>query len=117
MHNENWQEDPVQRSRSPHHPAYMNPEDVQDWHLADGDPIRIESERASITCVAKAAPDVRAGCLSVPHAWGTVPDEPDDPMSAGGNTGRLSFADRHFDKKTGIPLMSSIPVRVAALEN
>lgn len=116
MHNSNWQEDPVQRTRIPHHPAYMNPEDLDSLRLADGDAIRIESERASITCVAKSAPDVRPGCLSVPHAWGTVPDEPDDPMSAGGNTGRLSFADRHFDKKTGIPLMSSIPVRVAALE-
>jgi len=116
MHNSNWQEDPVQRKRVPHHPAFMNPEDLDALNLNDGDVIRIESERSSITCVAKSAPDVRSGCLSVPHAWGTVPDEPDDPLSAGGNTGRLSFADRYFDKRTGIPLMSSIPVRVAAVE-
>ncbi len=42
------------------------------------------------------------------------PDEKEDPMGAGGNTGRLSFNDRDFDKRTGIPLMSAIPIRVRA---
>lgn len=115
MHNSNWTEDPVQRTRVPHHPAFMNPDDLAALSLADGDAIRIESERSSITCVARSAPDVRPGCLSVPHAWGTVPGEADDPLVAGGNTGRLSFADKDYDRRTGIPLMSSIPVRVAAL--
>lgn len=115
MHNSNWQEDPIQRKRLPHHPAYMNPDDLASLSLKDGDAIRIESARSSITCVACSAPDVRQGCLSVPHAWGTAPDEKDDPFKAGGNTGRLSFIDKDYDKRTGIPLMSSIPVRVAAL--
>lgn len=113
MHNSNWQDDPVQRKRIPHHPAYMNPDDLAALSLADGDAIRIESERSSITCVARSAPDVRQGCLSVPHSWGTVPSEKDDAFKAGGNTGRLSFIDKDFDKRTGIPRMSSIPVRVA----
>ncbi|MEM7570984.1 MAG: molybdopterin dinucleotide binding domain-containing protein, partial [Pseudomonadota bacterium] len=114
IHNSNWHEDPIQRKRMPHHPAFMNPVDLEDLSLNDGDTIFIESERASIACVAKAAPDVRPGCLSVPHAWGTTPSEEDDPLGEGGNTGRLSFADKDFDQKTGIPLMSAIPVRVRA---
>lgn len=115
IHNSNWQEDPVQRKRIPYHPAYINPDDLTALSLADGDAIRIESERASIVCVARAAPDVRRGCLSVPHSWGSVPGEKEDAFKEGGNTGKLSFIDKDFDRRTGIPRMSTIPVRVEAV--
>ena len=112
IHNSNWHENAAQRLRMPHHPAFMNPDDMADLGIAEGDVVELESARAAISCVAVEAPDVRAGCLSVPHAWGVNPDEKDDPLGAGGNTGRLSYNDRDFDKRTGIPLMSAIPVRV-----
>ncbi|MEL7453187.1 MAG: molybdopterin dinucleotide binding domain-containing protein, partial [Pseudomonadota bacterium] len=115
IHNSNWHEIDAQRRRIPHHPAYMHPDDMGDIGVAEGDIIEVESARASIKCVAVTAPDVRAGCLSIPHAWGTNPDEEDDPLGAGGNTGRLSFNDRDFDRRTGIPRMSAIPVRVRAV--
>ena len=72
------------------------------------------NQHAFISCVAKADKTVRAGCVSTPHSWGTNPDEKEDPLGAGGNTGRLSYNDRDFDKRTGIPLMSAIPIRVRA---
>jgi anaerobic selenocysteine-containing dehydrogenase len=112
IHNSNWHEDQLQRKRVPHHPAFINPDDMNDLGLAEGDIVEIESARATIKCVTIAAPDVRPGCLSVPHAWGGNPDEEDDPLGAGGNTGRLAFNDRDFDRRTGIPLMSAIPVRL-----
>ena len=83
-----------------------------DVGVTAGDIVKIESARAAITCVAVEAADVRRGCLSVPHAWGVNPDENDDPLGAGGNTGRLSFNDRDFDKRSGIPIMSAIPVKI-----
>lgn len=113
IHNSNWHENALQRRRVPHHPAFMNPADMQRVGVEKGDIIEIESARASIKCIAVPEDGVRSGCLSVPHAWGTNPDEEDDPLGAGGNTGRLSFNDRDFDKRTGIPLMSAIPVRVS----
>lgn len=112
IHNSNWHEDKLQRQRVPEHPAFMNPDDMAALGIAEGDVVELESARAAIQCVAVTAPDVRAGCLSVPHAWGTNPDEAEDPRGAGGNTGRLSFNDRDFDRRTGIPIMSAIPVRV-----
>ncbi len=112
--NSSWHEEPMQRGRTPHHPAYVNPEDLDALGLADGERIEIESARGAIQCVAYAAPDVRPGCLSVPHAWGTNPDENEDPLGAGGNTGRLSANDVDYDPVTGIPIMSAIPVRVRA---
>ena len=116
IHNSNWHEDPVQRKRVPHHPAFMNPADLERLGLEDGQRVAITSARATIACVARAAPDVRTGCVSLPHSWGTNPDEKEDPLGHGGNSGRLSFNDRDFDAKTGIPLMSSIPIHVRAIE-
>ncbi|MEM6486604.1 MAG: molybdopterin dinucleotide binding domain-containing protein, partial [Pseudomonadota bacterium] len=112
VYNSSWHEYKPQRKRVPNHPAYMHPDDMSDVGVLAGDVIKIESARATITCVAVEAADVRRGCLSVPHAWGVNPNERDDPLDAGGNTGRLSFNDRNFDKRSGIPIMSAIPVRI-----
>ena len=116
MLNSSWHEEPTQRKRVPHHPAYMNPADMEALGLAEDQPVEVESARAFISCVAKADESVKRGCVSMPHSWGSNPDEKEDPLGDGGNTGRLSFNDRDFDKRTGIPLMSSIPVRVRAKE-
>ena len=113
--NSSWHEDPVQRKRAGHHPAYIHPNDLTTLGLTDGQTVRIESARASISCVAKSASDLRPGCIAIPHSWGTSPNEKEDPLGEGGNTGRLSFNDQNFDKRSGIPLMSSIPIRVTAV--
>jgi anaerobic selenocysteine-containing dehydrogenase len=111
-HNSNWHEAPGLRRRRPYNPAFMNPEDMAAHGFTQGDVLEIESARASIQCVAEAAPDVRPGCVSITHAWGGNPDENENPFLDGGNTGRLSFNDRDFDPYTGIPIMSAIPVRI-----
>lgn len=116
MHNSNWHEDPVQRKRVPHHPAFINPEDMAQLGLEDGQPVEVESARAMISCVARSDETVRAGCISIPHSWGTNPDEKEDPLGAGGNTGRLTDNEAQYDKRTGIPLMSSIPINIRAKE-
>ena len=83
--------------------------------INDGDLVEIISERSSIKCKSYSAADVKVGCLAVPHGWGTNPDEEDDPINSGGNTGRLSFNDKNFDPITGIPIMSAIPVKLSKL--
>ena len=113
--NSSWHEDPVQRKRAGHHHAYIHPDDLSALGLHDGQTVRIESARGSISCVAKSESELRPGCIAIPHSWGTSPNEQDDPLGEGGNTGRLSFNDQHFDKRSGIPLMSSIPIRVSAV--
>ncbi len=111
-HNSNWHEAPVLRRKRPYNPAFMNPADMAAEGITEGDVLEVESARSTILCVAEAAPDVRAGCISITHAWGANPDEQHDPFLDGGNTGRLSYNDRDFDPYTGIPIMSAIPVRV-----
>jgi anaerobic selenocysteine-containing dehydrogenase len=90
----------------------MNPEDMGRLGVAAGEVVEIESARASIFCVVEPAPDVRSHCAAVPHSFGGNPDEPEDPFTTGGNTGKLSDVEKDFDPYTGIPLMSGIPVRI-----
>ena len=94
----------------------MNPADMERLGLEDGQPVEVESARAMISCVARSDETVRPGCASIPHSWGTNPDENEDPLGAGGNTGRLTDNEVHYDKRTGIPLMSSIPINIRAKE-
>jgi len=81
----------------------MNPADLQHLGLKDGQKVTIESARASISCVAMEDPTVRTGCVSLPHSWGTNPDEKEDPLG-------------DYDKRTGIPIMSAIPINVRVYE-
>lgn len=112
IHNSNWQEIPSLRKRLPHHPAYLNPQDMKMLGMTDGDILEITSEIASIRCVAYTEDGILRNCVSVPHCWGTTPDESDDPLGAGGNTGRLSTTEKNYDKISGIPIMSAIPVKL-----
>jgi anaerobic selenocysteine-containing dehydrogenase len=110
-----WHENPVQRRRAKTNSAYMNPADMERLQLASDDIVQITSARAAIQAVVATAPDVRPGCISMSHAWGGPPDEADDPFGLGGNTGRLASDEVGYDRYTGIPLMSAIPVRVAKI--
>ena len=109
-----WHENAAAQRRWPYNPAFMNPADMASQNLAEGDVIEIESGRASIRGVVATAPDVRRGCISMTHAWGAEPGAENgaDPLTSGANTGRLTAIDQAFDPRTGIPLMSAIPVRV-----
>jgi len=111
-HNSNWRDNQTLRRKHRFNPAYMNPADLEKYGIADGDVVEIASARGAITSVALAAPDVRCGCVSLAHGFGGNPDETIDPRDGGGNTCMLSFNDRDFDRRTGIPRMSNIPVAV-----
>lgn len=111
-HNSNWRDNETLWQKNRCNRAYMNPADLEDLGINHGDVVEISSARAAITTVAAESPDVRRGCISISHSFGDNPDEVDNPRESGGNTSRLSFSDRDFDQKTGIPRMSNIPVAV-----
>lgn len=107
-----WHENETQRRRISTNNAFMNPEDMRALDLIDDDIVEIISARAVIRGVVAGARDVRAGCISMSHAWGVGPDQPEDPFAWGTNIGRLTSVEQDYDKYTGIPLMSAIPVRL-----
>lgn len=111
--NSSWHEDPILRKRVRYNPAFMNPQDMAKEGIANGDVIELESVRANLRAVVEAEDGVKRGCISMSHCWGGNPDEADDPLRIGSNTGRLTPVDSDFDPYSGIPIMSGIPVRLA----
>ena len=111
--NSSWRENPRQQVKGrPYNPVYINPVDLDALGVCPGDVIEIRSPRAAIQGVAESSVDIRPGCVSMSHGWGTNPDEPDDALSFGGCTSRLIADDVEYEPLTGIPRMSAVPVRI-----
>ena len=95
-----------------YNPAYLHPEDLAELGLAEGDLVRIESDRASILGFAAAAPELRRGVLSMAHGFGDGPSRDGELRTIGSTTSRLVDGENHYDPYTGIPRMSAIPVSI-----
>ncbi|MBT3428430.1 MAG: molybdopterin-dependent oxidoreductase [Gammaproteobacteria bacterium] len=93
-------------------PAYMNPEDLGSLGIQSGDLIEVQAAAGSLVGVVESAKDVKPGVISMAHAWGDIPDNFGDVRSKGASTNRLVDDDRTFDKISGMPRMSAIPVNV-----
>ncbi len=95
-----------------YNPAYMHPDDVASMGLHAGDVVEIMSAHAKILGVIEEADDVRPGVVSMAHAFGDAPTEDHRLFSIGSNTGRLTSVEQDYDVRTGMPVMSAIPVNV-----
>lgn len=95
-----------------HNPAYMNPEDLVELEIAEGAIIEISSGHATILGVAEAEADLRRGVISMAHGFGEAPGYDGDVRALGSNTGRLTNSTFDFERYTGMPRMSAIPVGV-----
>jgi anaerobic selenocysteine-containing dehydrogenase len=96
-------------------PAFMHPLDLQALHLEPGDEVRIRSQYGEIPAIVAAEEAVKRGVISMSHCFGTDPDRPGDVRAFGANTGLLSSVEHDYDRFSGIPRMSAIPVRVETL--
>jgi anaerobic selenocysteine-containing dehydrogenase len=99
-------------ARDPTNPAFLHPDDLERLGLATGEVVEIRSPRASVRAVAAADPTLRTGLVSMAHAWGDAPDGDGDPRTTGASTARLSDVDGPFDRYSGQPVMSGIPVAI-----
>ncbi|MBT7369904.1 MAG: molybdopterin-dependent oxidoreductase, partial [Gammaproteobacteria bacterium] len=95
-----------------YNPAFMNPADLAALELASGDVVKISSARASILGIVEEAEDIKRGAISMAHAWGDAPENDNQVHFIGSNTGRLTDSTEYFDHRTGLPMMSAIPVNV-----
>lgn len=101
-------------SRPRYNPAFLNPADLAGLGIAAGDIIEIESARAAILAVAEGDDTVRPGTVSVSHAFGDLPGLDQDVRNVGSNTGRLISDDAVYERYSGQPRMSNIPVRIGS---
>jgi hypothetical protein len=80
------------------------------------DLVEIASDHSAIFGIVEPDPTARAGLVPMTHAFGAVPEHDGDVREIGSTTGRLTPVDRHYDRFTGLPRMSYIPVRVSRCE-
>lgn len=90
--------------------AFMNPADLSDLGLEDGDLVRISSPTGVITGVVQASQTVKKTTISMSHAWGEVKDQ--NVRRNGSPTNRLCTVESGFDRINGMAVQSAIPVSV-----
>jgi anaerobic selenocysteine-containing dehydrogenase len=112
VHNSAGRDIPKLTRKYSYNPAFMNPEDLRELGLASGDAVEIASGHATILGVVEAEEELRRGVVSMPHAFGDVPERDAELRTIGSNTGRLTSVASDYDPYTGIPRMSDIPVNV-----
>jgi anaerobic selenocysteine-containing dehydrogenase len=95
-----------------YNPAFLHPRDLERLGLESGDAVRIESRRGSIPAIVLADGTLRSGLVSMSHSFGGFPEDDDRYTELGSCTGRLGFDDERYDRYSGQPLMSNIPVRI-----
>jgi anaerobic selenocysteine-containing dehydrogenase len=92
--------------------AHMNPEDLACLSARDNDLLEISTPHASIIGVARAAPDLKTGVISMAHAFGGFGGDPPAVRAHGSSTNRLVDDESVFDPITGACRQSAIPVKV-----
>ncbi len=100
--------------RGPGNPAFMNPEDMSEAGIADGDLVEIESEHGMIVGLARREAALPSGVISMAHSWGGLPADDDlaAGLEAGACTNRLVSSDVDFEPLIGQCRQSAIPVNV-----
>jgi anaerobic selenocysteine-containing dehydrogenase len=96
---------------APRNLAYLNPADMQERMLRDGDSIDIASDHGTITATVAGEATIRRGVVSLSHGFGGLPDE-DLYQENGVSANLLISTDRDRQSINGMPRMSGIPVNI-----
>jgi anaerobic selenocysteine-containing dehydrogenase len=96
-----------------YNPAYLHPDDLEALGVASGDTVEIRSARAAIVAIAEADANVRPGVVSMTHGFGSAPEFDDQYRDIGASTGRLIGVTDRYERYSGQPRMSSIPVTIS----
>ncbi|GAB4152909.1 MAG: molybdopterin oxidoreductase family protein [Sphingomonadales bacterium] len=104
---------PVLAKKQPFNPAFVHPDDLDALGIEDGEMAELVSPYAAIKVIVEADARVRRGVVALAHGQGGVPDQDDDIRTWGSPQGRLIDSERDYDKISGLPRMSAIPVRLA----
>ncbi len=92
--------------------AYMNPQDMAEEGLAEGDRIEIASEFGAIVSLVKAEERLRRGVISTAHMFGGLTPSNDPEKQGGSYTGQLTSLQKYLEPINFMPRYSGIPVNV-----
>ncbi len=100
------------RKGGSYNPAYMHPQDLAELGLSDGDSVEVASPHGAIPSFVAPDETLRRGLVSMAHAFGDSPKGNPNVRAQGSNTGALASVEDDYDKFSGIPRMSALPVSV-----
>jgi anaerobic selenocysteine-containing dehydrogenase len=92
--------------------AYLNPDDMTALGIGPDELVEISSPTGSLVAVAAAASDGRRGAVSMAHCWGDASLDEANDRDVGAPINRLVSTVECYDRTTGMPVQSAIPVRV-----
>jgi anaerobic selenocysteine-containing dehydrogenase len=102
-------------ARPPKTPAFnwlnVHPEDLARHGLASDDIAEVVSAESAVTCVVKADDTMRPGVVSMTHMFGGLPND-HDVIRDGSSVNQLTSDDVVYDRFSGQPRMSNVPVRL-----
>ena len=98
-----------------YNPAYLHPDDLAALGVEPGGLVEIRSVMGTMDAVADVDPGLRRGLVSMMFGFGPAPGDNRDVRQTGSNPNRLISNDKVFDRFTGQPRMSNVPVAVRAL--
>lgn len=93
-------------------PAFMHPADIEQLGCAPGDQVELRSRHGRIPAILAAEDALRRGVISMSHAFGDLPSANPDFRAVGSNTSQLTSVEDDFDRYSGMPRMSALPVAV-----
>ncbi|MGI9623554.1 MAG: molybdopterin-containing oxidoreductase family protein [Acidimicrobiales bacterium] len=92
--------------------AYTHPDDMDVLGATAGDLLEITSPRATVVGVVEPDPDIKPGVIAMSHSWGGLSLTDEKVRDIGTPTNRLVDSENGYDRVTGLPVMSAIPVTV-----
>ena len=95
--------------------VYVNPDDLIELGATDGGLLKITSPRSSVIGVIESDPDIKRGVVSMSHSWGDISITDEKVRDIGSPTNRLVSSDVGYDRITGLPIMSAIPVNITSI--
>ncbi len=104
---------PSIKARIPFNPVYMNPDDMQDEGIGEGEMVRVESAHGAVEVLAEGDPTIRRGVVSIVHGFGRNPARRGAYEKAGVAVNLLlSLEPSARETINAMPRMSGIPVAV-----
>ncbi|MFK7898943.1 MAG: molybdopterin-dependent oxidoreductase [Myxococcota bacterium] len=109
---------PSIKARLPFNPAYMNPDDMEEEGIAEGDVVEISSAHGKLRALAEEDPSLRKGVISISHGFGGLPSQ-DVKYAEGGVSANWLTSTREGARETinAMPWMTGFPISVLRVES
>lgn len=111
-----WMHNDLRIVRSDRPTLLIHPQDALDRRIADGQLVRVSSDKGDIEVRAQISEEVIAGSVNYPHGWGHRGGWRTAAGLEGADVNELASSDpEDWEQVSGVPLLDGIPVEVTPL--